>query len=55
MDDDGSPENDETHATAASDVDRAHEEAPAQTPVATTDVPEAPKAPPSGTSDPDAQ
>ena len=55
MDDDGSPENEEAHAAAASDAQIAHDEAPAQTPVATTDVPEAPKTPPPGTSDPDPQ
>jgi len=55
MDDDGSPENEETHATAASEVASTHEDAPAPAPAATADVPEPPKTPPPGTSDPDAQ
>jgi hypothetical protein len=62
LDDDGSPENEETHAAAAADVAHAHEAAPAPEPAPapvpdthTTRQPDAPPTPSSGTSDPDAQ
>jgi hypothetical protein len=55
MDDDGAPENEATHATAADDVQRADEQAPSQAPDATRQPDAPPQMPSPGSSDPDAQ